>query len=190
MGLPIKQDGKACLIFFIHAALLLLKIKEVKENRITTALVLLGGRKTQNCYCTCSPRLQSSSIFNSWKSISRRRTLCTQSIFLAGFCQDARAPLRGEVQEQRAAVTHSPTAPRCPPCAAIMSGVLPARSAAFTRALWLSSSCRHSTRSAKAAACRGVLGSNTHSDTEGQRPNTPKILHMQEAFPMVVAQIS
>lgn len=50
-----------------------------------------------------------------------------------------------------------PTAPAWPFSAAIISGVFPELSAAFTCALWLKRSCRHSTWSAKAAAWSGVL---------------------------------
>lgn len=50
-----------------------------------------------------------------------------------------------------------PTVFVCPFSAAIIKGVFPEESTAFTWALWLSRSCRHSTWSVKAAAWRGVL---------------------------------
>lgn len=50
-----------------------------------------------------------------------------------------------------------PTVFVCPFSAAIIKGVFPEESTAFTWALWPSRSCRHSTWSVKAAACRGVL---------------------------------
>lgn len=119
------------------------------------------------------------SFLNGWKAILLQKDTFP-IIYFSSWVSPGRqgSPCRAELQEQRAAgrqgcALHSPTAPRCPPCAAIISGVLPARSAAFTRALWLSSSCRHSTWSAKAAACRGVLGSDTHTACakEGQHPH-------------------
>jgi len=58
---------------------------------------------------------------------------------------------------------HLPTALTWPFWAAIMRAVFPAWSTAFTWALWLRRSWRHSTWSAKAAAWRGVLWAKSHS---------------------------
>lgn len=61
--------------------------------------------------------------------------------------------LRAEIYK----VFSLPTVFVCPFSAAIIKGVFPEESTAFTWALWLSRSCRHSTWSVKAAAWRGVL---------------------------------
>lgn len=128
-----------------------------QENRITTALLLftvcpreevrlkLVIANVKDC------REEAAVFFNGWKSMFVQQDTIHIMYFPCSV-------LPGRQWLPCGAGLHSPTAPTCPPCAAIMSGVLPAPSAAFTCALWLSSSCRHSTWSAKAAACRGVLG--------------------------------
>lgn len=76
---------------------------------------------------------------------------------------------------------YSPTAPMWPFWAAIMRGVFPAWSAAFTWALWLRRSWRHSTWSAKAAAWRGVLwGKLTRPQLLLNNYNIPTYLPSQE----------
>lgn len=81
-----------------------------------------------------------------------------------------------------------PTAPMCPFSAAIISGVFPELSAAFTCALWLKRSCKHSTWSAKAAAWSGVLRGNKvqlHISWHGRIKVESNLLSLQTKYYML-----
>lgn len=135
------------------------KIKE-QENRISTPLmlysVLFWGNKTQVFYCWETTTEKQKKFFTDIKVASYRHP--HSLLYLPSFIFTGGQQRLAVWDSNRSSTRpYVPTAPRWPPCAAVMSGVLPAWSAAFTCALWLSSSCRHSTWSPKAAAWRGVL---------------------------------
>lgn len=172
MGLPIKQDGKAYIFFFTHAALLLLKIKEVnRKTELCSYSVLMGGRKTQNCYCKCSPRLQGSSVFKWMESYVLSEGYYAHSPFpLVGF---ARVALWGRSAgaEGRAALTDGAHVPavRCHherrPAGAV--GRVHPRAVAQQQLQALHVVC-------EGCGVQGRPGGNTHTARATDTPTSPK----------------
>lgn len=120
-----------------------------------------GGNKTQVCYCKESQRLLRNDDWEEKKKdvkVASYRHAQNLFVFLS-FPRKTRSLIWDQQLQLHSKVAriYSPTAPMWPFWAAIMRGVFPAWSAAFTWALWLRRSWRHSTWSAKAAAWRGVL---------------------------------